>query len=223
MKKKVFGIILAVLVFLPVMVYADDYSGTVFGSADANMNSTTLNGSSIVCPKSEDRKTATCYIGIRVTSGTVNTFTVTATLTNMEYDSIEEMNNWSFTSPVENANKITFTFNNRTGVSATNSVLVAKVTYTVTNAAEECRIQLSASNTPTTPTAPTENPVCKVDKGAYYCKDGKECSKAQYDSECVPENPTTGSFIPYVVVLGGIAVASGLYFATRKKAKMYHV
>ncbi len=222
MKKKVLGLVLAVFVFFPMVVHAA-YSGTVFGSADENMQSTTLNGGSIVCPKSADNRTATCYIGISVTSGTVDSFDVTATLTNMTYSRISMMNGWSQSAiPEQSGNTVTFKFSNRTGLAAPNRVLVAKVTYTVNNQAQECSIQLSASQT-TTPTTPTETPKCRVEDKTYYCADGKECSKAEYDQECVPENPTTGSFVPYVVVLGGIGLAGALYFATRKKAKIYHV
>lgn len=220
MKKKMFSLILAMLlVMIPMGVHAADFSGSVFGAEDEAMNKTTLNSSSITCPKSATGDTATCYIGIRVTSGTAKNFSVTATLTNMTYDSIEAMNGWTYTTPVTSGNTITFNFTNRTGLAATNQVLVAKVTYNVNNRAQECGIRITSTNA-TTPETPQG---CRVENNKYYCQDGEECSKAEYDEKCVPSNPQTGSFVPYVVVLGGLGVAGALYFTTRKKAKIYHV
>lgn len=220
MKKKMLGLVLAVvMVMAPMTVKADGFSGTIFGSEDENMTKTTLGGASITCPKSSTGDTATCYIGVRVTSGTAKSFSVTATLTNMSYDSIEAMNGWTYITPVTSGNNITFNFTNRTGLAATNQALVAKVTYKVNNRAQECGIRITSSNAEE-PEAPKG---CRVENNKYYCQDGEECSKAEYDEKCVPNNPQTGSFVPYVVVLGGLGVAGALYFTTRKKAKIYHV
>lgn len=220
MKKKMLGFVVAMLlVMIPMGVRAADFSGSVFGAEDEAMNKTTLNSSTITCPKSTSGDTATCYIGIRVTSGTAKSFSVTATLTNMTYDSIDAMNGWTYTTPVTSGNTITFNFNHRTGLTATNQVLVAKVTYKVNNRAQECGIRITSTNA----TTPEEPKGCRVENNKYYCQNGEECSKAEYDEKCVPSNPQTGSFVPYVVVLSGLGVAGALYFVTRKKAKIYHV
>ena len=212
MKKKM--VLLAVellLVMIPLWVRAGFFAGSVLGSEDESMSKTTLNGASITCPKTSDGKYATCYIGIRVTSGTAKSFKVDATLNNMTYDSYEELNGWSMKSPSQSGNDITFEFSTRNGVNAGNTVLVAGITYKVNDVAQECSIQF-------TNTSSTEEPsVCTVNNGKYYCKNAEECSKEQYDKECTPENPHTGSFIPYVVVLGGIGIAGAFYLLTRKK------
>ena len=45
----------------------------------------------------------------------------------------------------------------------------------------------------------------------------------EYEEICLnPENPQTGSFLPYAVIIGGIVVAIGLYMFT-KKNKIYHI
>lgn len=220
MKEKVLGLLLAIaIVLMPMSVKAASFKGTVFGSADDKMSSITLNNNSILCPKSLDGATATCYIGISVTEGTATNFSVDVVLTNMTYKSYEELGDWTAPSPKVNGNKVSFDFSSKTGVSAGSRKLVAKVTYTVNNQADDCRIQLAVRTTET----PTTYPSCGTQGGKYYCKNSQECTKAQYEKECLPENPKTGSAIPYVIVLGGLGVAGALYFVTRKKAKLYHV
>lgn len=221
MKKKVFGFMLAVVVtLLPMHAKAAEFNGSVFGSADENMASTTLNGGSIVCPKDTTGDYATCYMGINVTSGSTTGFTVKAILTNMTFYEYEELNGWTMNSPTTSGNNITLSFSSKTGISAVQKQLVAKITYKVNNKSQPCSIQISAaSNNDETPTYPS----CGTQGGKYYCKNQQECTKAQYDKECLPENPKTGSAIPYIVVLGGLGVAGALYFVTRKKAKLYHV
>jgi len=209
-------------VLLPMTVNAADFGGSVFGSEDINMNKTTLNNATITCPKSQDGKTATCYIGIRVTSGTAKSFKVDATLTNMTYDSYEELNGWSMKSPTQSGSNITFEFTNRNGVSAGNTVLVAGITYRVDNPAQECGIVFTNTSAGD-PTPEPTNPVCRVENGTYYCKDAQACTKEKYESECTPDNPQTGNFVPYLVVLAGLGVAGAFYFVTRKKAKIYNV
>lgn len=220
MKKKMLSLVVAImLIMIPMSVRAADFAGTVFGSEDESMSKTTLNGASITCPKTSDGKYATCYIGIRVTSGTAKSFKVDATLKNMTYDSYEELNGWSMKSPSQSGNDITFEFSTRNGVNAGNTVLVAGITYKVNDVAQECSIQF----TNTSSTEEPKSPICTVNNGKYYCKNAEECSKEQYDKECTPENPQTGSFVPYVVVIGGIGVAGAFYLITRKKSKIYNV
>lgn len=223
MKKGILGILLAIAVILPLNVHAADWGGSVFLSIDENMSQTTLNNNNgdLTCSKTEDGSYQTCYIGIRVTSGTAKTLSVEAELTNMTFDSFEELNGWSMKSPTQSGNNITFEFSNRTGVEAGNTVLLAGVTFKVDNTAEDCHLTLKkfADTEPDEPT-PNTPPACRVEGGKYYCKNAQECTKAEYESQCVPE---TGSFIPYLVVLIGIGIAGALYFITRKKAKIYNV
>ncbi|MCI8394588.1 MAG: LPXTG cell wall anchor domain-containing protein [Bacilli bacterium] len=221
MKKKIFGFVLAlVFVMLPTIVRAADFGGSIFLSQDANMTVTTLNpGVTVTCPKDASGDNATCYIGLRVTSGTAKNLSVKATLTNLKYDSIEEMNGWTYTSsPTISGNTVTFNLANRTGTTAGNTILVAKVSFKVNNKAQNCNLTLTPLDNPTT--TPES---CRVEGGKYYCENGVECSKEDYEKKCIPENPTTGSAVPYLVVLGGLGIAGVFYFVTRKKAKIYHV
>lgn len=217
MKNKILGLFLTMaMVLLPMNVSAaDSFSGSVFGSEDSNMTKTTLNSASITCPKVGN--TATCYIGIKVTSGTAKAFNVEATLTNMTYDSYEMMGGWTMKSPTQSGSKINFEFTNKTGTTAGNTVLVAKITYKVADVTENCSVKITSTN------VPEGKKTCEVEDGKYYCLDGNVCQKEQYDKECTPENPQTGSFLPYAVVVAGLGIAGALYFVTRKKAKIYHV
>ena len=36
-------------------------------------------------------------------------------------------------------------------------------------------------------------------------------------------NPPTGVNVPYTIIVGGIAIAAGLYFVTKKKTKLYQI
>lgn len=49
-----------------------------------------------------------------------------------------------------------------------------------------------------------ENPACKVHDGEYFCQDGFPCNKEIYLKECIPENPKTGNYLPYIIVLIGL-------------------
>lgn len=55
-------------------------------------------------------------------------------------------------------------------------------------------------------------------------KDGKDCSiKARYlgvESDIVPE---TGVSVPYAIILGGVVLAAGVYFVTKKKTRLQRI
>lgn len=72
MKKKLFSLIIAILVFVPFSVRAATYEAEVFLSEDKEMTKTTLNGQSISCLKSEDGKEVICYLGVKITKGNVS-------------------------------------------------------------------------------------------------------------------------------------------------------
>lgn len=72
------------------------------------------------------------------------------------------------------------------------------------------------------PIVVTETYVCKVVNGKYYGKSGTEVTEAVYNSECV-SNPQTGSFLPYVVIAAGIALAVGVFTVSRKNNKLYKI
>ena len=58
----------------------------------------------------------------------------------------------------------------------------------------------------------------------YYDANGNEVSEEAYNQSCTTaENPQTGSFLPYTLIIVGIALAGGLYYITKKNNKMYQV
>ncbi len=220
MKKK--GILLSVLlVFCMLLSPLSVYAGSKIEPTDAQGNTVDEEGNPIVCQKNTAGTTATCYASITVDEGdTVNSFKFTATLNNLKYTSVRGMNNWTVEA-VDNNTTVDYTVTKAEGLSGKKEVAV-RMTFSVPNAGEECSIVLSAY-TPGNE-QPTENPKCQVKDGKYYCENGAECTKEDYDKNCTTstENPKTGSFMPYAVIIAGVAVASGLYFLT-KKNKIYHM
>ncbi len=73
-----------------------------------------------------------------------------------------------------------------------------------------------------TPIEVKEPTTCKVVDGKYYGKNGQEVTEAVYNSECV-SNPQTGNFVPYVVILAGIALAVIVFTVSRKNNKLYKI
>lgn len=67
-----------------------------------------------------------------------------------------------------------------------------------------------------------------VDSGSavYYCKSGEICPEAQYESECVSkdeiDNPATGSYFPYIILLFGFILSVALIFISRKNYFVCH-
>jgi hypothetical protein len=93
---------------------------------------------------------------------------------------------------------------------------------------------------------------CKIDympgslqclelNGNYFDKNGKKITETEYKEICegyvpddptdpdeplppdIPENPKSGSVIPYVAVGGGLIAIAGLYLFSRKSNKMYRL
>lgn len=221
MKKKFFGIVLVMMLLIaPIRVNAA--TNSVFASPDEGLSSTTENNKTIECSSESPTNTSNirvCYIAVDVGIGTVNNFEVTATLTGLTYDDYDAMNGWSLAKPTVSGNKVTFKFSNKTGVSSGYRKAVAKVYFKADPNAQKCSIGLGDVSFPNEPS----NPTCKVEGDKYYCKNALECTKEEYEKECIPENPQTGSFLPYAIILAGLGVAGAFYFTTRKKAKIYHV
>lgn len=67
-----------------------------------------------------------------------------------------------------------------------------------------------------------EDKTCKIVDGKYYGKDGNEVTEEVYNKECVT-NPQTGSFVPYVVIAAGIALAVGVFTVSRKNNTLYKI
>ncbi len=214
MKKK--GILFIVLFVMSIILYP-------FGvSAGSKIDPTDSKGNySTECQKNTAGTTATCYVALTVDEGsTVNSFTFKATLKNLVYSGVREQNSWNVEAQ-DNGETVEFKVSKAGGLSGGKEI-VARMTYTVPNVGEDCSIVIDGYQPDNE--EPTENPKCKVEDGKYYCENGEECTKEEYDEKCTTptENPQTGSFVPYAVIIAGVAVAGGLYFLT-KKNKIYHM
>lgn len=205
--KKVLGfIVLAMMVVLPMSVNAAlDFSGFKCDEVD------------------KANATKTCYIVGKATNGSsISKFTATLTLQNMSIKSITASSPWT-----NNSNGTSLEFNASSNVSSENFT-IATIVFDVDNTAEKCAVQLipcydengtfGCGNT----IEVTENYVCKIVDGKYYGKNGTEVTAEVYEAECV-NNPQTGSFVPYVVIIAGIALAVGVFTISRKNTKLYKI
>lgn len=206
--KRVIGlIVLAMMVVLPMSVNAAlDFSG--FTCDDK----VTANDGSV---------TKTCYIIGKATNGSsISKFTATLTLQNMSIKSITASDPWT-----NESNGTSLSFQASTNVSSSNFT-IATIVFNVDNTAEKCAVQFipcydeegtyGCGNT----VEVTESYVCKVVNGKYYGKNGNEVTADVYNTECV-SNPQTGNFVPYVLIIAGIALAVGVFTISRKNTKLY--
>ncbi len=236
MKKKSFVLsILLVLCILVSPLHASAASGAIFGaSSDGYVESTrtfdesktTLNGNTVTI--ANNGANTVIYLGVKVTEGTVNNYNVTLTLSNsgFKFSKYSRASGWAGTVTDNGDGTITIDMTNATGVTASTgdangNNLVATITLDATSATstDTCRLSIRNNTTPEQP----ENPTCTIDGDTYYCADGTVCTEEEYTAQCEnPENPQTGSFLPYAVIIGGIGVAAVLYLIT-KKNKIYHV
>lgn len=81
--------------------------------------------------------------------------------------------------------------------------------------------------TPTTPVSDSEFTVATLrfkETGGKPCDVVFECNgKKTVIENKETVNPTTGSSLPYVVIVGGITVAAGVYYFTRRNTKLYKI
>lgn len=225
MKKK--GLLLSILLVISMMVcpiWANAASGEIFGAKDQAMTQTTEGGQSIVI-ENEGENTKV-YLGVNITSGTFTEYNATLKLTNSNYtfNKFARSTGWTGTVKADESDPslIHISLKHNTGVT-TGKHLVATIYLNVSDTAqstENCTIELTREDGETTP----ETPKCKIENDKYYCQNGQECTEEEYEEQCptTTENPQTGSFLPYAVIIGGVAVAAGLYMLT-KKNKIYHI
>lgn len=239
MKKK--SIVLSILMIFcvlvsPLSVHAAG-TGQVFASSatisdSMNLDNTTLDGRTFSITNS-GTGTVQVYLGLRVDSGTLNNYQVDLKLGNSNYtfSGGRRSSSWTpgesgtgFTADENDPSIIHVDLQNTDGV-GTGLHQVATITLAVDSSAavdEECLITLSTPEDPEEPTTP-ENPTCTIVDGVYYDDNGVVVTEEEYNAACLnPENPQTGSFLPYAVIGGGIIVAIGLYMFT-KKNKIYHI
>ena len=237
MKKKSFYLsVLLVLCVLVSPLRANAASGQIFGaSSDGYIESTktfdesktTLDGNSVEIGNNGEN--TVIYLGLKVTDGTVNNYNATLTLSNssFKFSKYSRAQGWTGSVKDNGDGTISINLTNSTGVTASSgdangNILVATITLNATGATstDTCTIGLSTASTPE---EPEENPTCTIDGDTYYCADGTVCTEEEYTAQCEnPENPQTGSFLPYAVIIGGIGLAAVLYLVT-KKNKIYHV
>lgn len=236
--KKAFGLILAILtLILPITANAA-WSGSYIISSKADLSTTEGK-----LEYSDDGRYAYAYIGIKVNSGTVSNFDAILTLKNLTYVGESLQTGWTGTIAESGADatKVNAKLNSSTA-KGTGSHLIAKLTFEVIQTGVECSVTMAKNESYTCEfrdnvyygkngDVVTEaeykqqcaTPICKVENGNYYGKDGNVVTKEQFEIDCPTENPKTGNFLPYAVVIIGIALAGGVYSVTRKKSKIYNV
>ena len=229
MKKK--SLVLSFIMLLCVAFYptvANAASGTIFGSSvtvsdSMDVSNTTLNGNRVSI--ANNGTNTVIYLGLQVSSGTITRYNATLKLgnSNFTFRSATRSSGWSGTITQDESDPsiVHVSLTNESGVT-TGLHQVATIRLNVnesTSSTETCQIDLEVADAPTNP----ENPTCEIVDGKYYDDNGVEVTKEEYEEICLnPENPQTGSFLPYAVIIGGIVVAIGLYMFT-KKNKIYHI
>lgn len=125
--------------------------------------------------------------------------------------------------PIKTSTGVVYVFKLKSGTSISAKTKLATVTADIVDANDKsCNLSFSPLGT-----------VCSNDNGIYFDKNGKEVTEDEYKASCegVPVepdepnnvNPPTGSVIPYVAVLGGLASIAGVYFFSKKSNKMYKI
>ncbi len=227
MKKR--NLVLSFILLLCVMFYpsvASAASGAVFGSSvvisdSMELSNTTLNGNTVRIDNNGSNTRV--YLGVQVTDGTVTEYNVTLRLgnSNFTFNRGSRSSGWTGTITQDETDP-TIVHVNLTNASGVGVGLhqVATITLNVdenADSTETCSISIDQEN------GSTENPTCEIVDGKYYDDNGVEVTKEEYEAACLnPENPQTGSFLPYAVILGGVIVALGIYMFT-KKNKIYHI
>ncbi len=219
--KKVIGlIVLAMMVVLPMTVNAK----IIFEESVKGVDGKPGSKDGFYCDEVDQAsKTKTCYIVGRTTEGdTISKFTAQLTLQNMSIKSVTANAPWT-----NNSNGTNLSFEASTNVSG-DKFTIATIVFEVNNLAEKCALQFIPCFTENgnygcgTNVTVTESYVCRIVDGKYYGKNGNEVTEAVYNAECV-NNPQTGSSVPYVVIIAGIALAVIVFTVSRKNTKLYKI
>lgn len=209
MKKILGAIALAIMVALPMKVNAD----LSFQFNCEAMDQTT--------------RTKTCEIvGTASGTSTISRFNGTLELRHLTIKTITANSPWTnssngtnlvFSAPSNVSNQTfkiaTIVFDVDEGVTSEDTCYAAFTPCVDENGNFAC----SSDKIEITPTY-----TCKVVNGKYYGKNGNEVTEEVYNSECV-SNPQTGSFLPYVVIVSGIALAVTVFTISRKNNKLYKI
>lgn len=204
--KRVIGIIvLAMMVILPMRVNA--------ASGEYIFDCT---------PQPEDTSVAwtrTCTISAKLNGASITRFNGELKMgSKVSIKSVTASSPWTHTGTV--GSFVNFT----SPTSMTGNFTIATIVFDVEGGVgsnEDCSVYLTPC-VDENGTYSCVNPVCKIVGGTYYGKDGNEVTQEVYEAECM-NNPQTGSFVPYVVIIAGVALAVGVFTISRKNTKLYKI
>lgn len=243
-KKGILGVLLFVLCLVCSPIVAKAANIEYFGATSRAMTTNSIGkGEEGISIKGNSNNVANLYLGLQITNGESlqTVYSADITMANSKFKftkcTANTAGGWKEVRCEVDANDpslIHIEFQNETGISKTEALTDGYVAYLTFDTSEatggdekECIMKMKRT-TPDTPDTP-DTPKCKTDTDKegntkYYCENGAECTKEEYDAKCTTttENPKTGSFMPYAVIIAGVAVAGGLYFLT-KKNKIYHM
>lgn len=122
--------------------------------------------------------------------------------------------------PIKTSTGVVYVFKLKAGTSISTKTKLATVTADIVDPSDKsCNLSYSPLGT-----------VCSNDNGVYFDKTGKEVTEEEYKTSCEgvsepdePNNPSTGSVVPYVAVLGGLVAICGVYAFSKKSNKMYRI
>lgn len=235
MKKKGFCLfVLCVFCVFASPIMTNAATGILFGSTDTIYTSTTLNtaetASSGTISIVNNGANSAFYLGVKAvdTLPIGTSFTATMKLANSDFVfkscvKVGSNSGWTVTCSVSDTDPtvINITATSTGELTAGNKVITTKVSLDgsgSTNSTDPCLITLSMGTSTI-----VDTPKCEIKDDTYYCANGVECTEEEYTSQCTTtENPQTGSFLPYVVIIGGMILAGGLYMFT-KRSKIYHI
>ena len=205
------GVFIAMIIAV-VPMFVNAAAGTIWGATDATLSETSETGS-ITIKKGglTSAGTQTGFVlGVTATSGTISEFNAKITIDsqNFSFSRCRAESGWDVTCTPDSTNKVITVSVKATGAGATAKTAVATVLLNVADTAapdETCTISLQKEDAKK----------CRIENGKYYDADGRETTKEAYEAACI-ENPTTGSFLPYAVILAGAGLAVVLYLVSRK-------
>ena len=226
--KKLLNVIIIITLFISAIypLNAKALQAEIFAS-NVSMTETTENGQTFSLKNGNDN--TILYIGANVTEGSLTELNAHVELENSSFTFSGERSDyklqqgWSGTvTKSETGNGIDINLTNSTGIDSRK--LILSITLDVkegTPQTDTCLITLGKTEAPATP----ETPKCKVVDNTYYDANGNAVSKEAYDKSCSTpaENPQTGSFLPYTIIIALIVLAGWLYYVTKKNNKIYDI
>ncbi len=226
--KKILGLtVIAFLVSIVIPLNAKALDAEIFASSGTSMTETTEGGKtfSLKNTAGSSSKKVPLYIGANVTDGSLTELNAHVELENSNFTFSGERSDYRLTSgwsgtvtKSATGNGIDIKLTSTSGLNTRS--IVATINLIVSDNApstDTCKITLGTTEAPVTPK-------CQVVDGTYYDANGNEVSEEAYNAACTTaENPQTGSFLPYTLIIIGLALAGWLYYVTKKNNKIYQV